>query len=152
MIFLYQQRDDEACACLIQREVLLDRTIWRRELIQTRLHLAACEQASHHEAASSQLLENVHSLLKAYPHYLQVVQLEVKWLPALCKVVSRLSQLAHLRELLSLEPEIQRETATLQASTGLREERSQGYSGIWRADYLARQAAHHTNPPSKWQP
>jgi ATP/maltotriose-dependent transcriptional regulator MalT/DNA-binding SARP family transcriptional activator len=125
LILLYQQRPDEARTCLTKLEALLDRTVWRRELIQVWLRLAACEQASHHEATAGQLLEKVQSLLKAYPHYLQVVQLEVTWLPMLCKTVSRLPRLAHLRELLALEPDIEEETSPQQASSGPPEGRPQ---------------------------
>jgi len=103
MIFLYQQRYDEARACLTRIESLLEGTGWKRELMQVRLRLAACELACQREAAAGQLLEKVLCLLKNARHDKQVVLLELKWLPDLLDIINRLPRLACLRELLSLE-------------------------------------------------
>ncbi len=117
MIFLYQQRYDEAYTCLTKIEAMLDNAGLKRELVQARLRLAACELACNREAAAEALLEKVMFLLTDYGHYKHVVLLELKWLPDLLQTVKRLPRLAHLRELLSLEADLQEDGSNFQDTT-----------------------------------
>jgi len=118
MIFLYQQRYDEAHTCLAKIEAILDHADLKRELIQARLRLAACELAYNHEPAVEQLLEKVMFLLLDHSRYKQVVLLELKWQPALLKTLKRLPRLARLRELLSLEADNQENAPGPQVTIG----------------------------------
>lgn len=116
LIFFYQQRYDEAYACLAEIEKVLRRTGLKRELVQACLRLAACQMAREQDTAAMLLLEEVAFLLGNDSHYKQLVLVELRWLPTLLQVVKSLPQLARLRELLSLEAEFQEHTRDLQVA------------------------------------
>jgi LuxR family transcriptional regulator, maltose regulon positive regulatory protein len=115
LILLYQQRYDEAYACLTHLEKTLRTARPQREYMQVQLRLAACQLLRKRETEMQGLLTDVTSVLTRDSHYKPLVLIELRCLPELFQVVKCYPQLAHLRELLALEAEMPQKTKASEA-------------------------------------
>lgn len=104
LILLYQQRYEEAYACLVAIERALHESSLRQEAMIAHLRLAACELARGQEQEALRWLEDVTCWLADHKHYIHLVLVQLQWLPTLFQAVRALPLLERLRTILVLEP------------------------------------------------
>lgn len=99
LVLYRQQRFEEAIACLLAIEPVLQNGGLQRGIFQARLRLAACYLGQHNQKQAVHILHNVATLLAANRVYIHIVRIELQWLPDLLHLVRNHARLATLQVL-----------------------------------------------------
>jgi ATP/maltotriose-dependent transcriptional regulator MalT/DNA-binding SARP family transcriptional activator len=114
-ILLYQNRYDDAFTCFTALEASLKNTGLKRELLQVKLRLAACQLARMERTDAASRLQEVTSFLERQESYERLISVGLNRFPELYQFVKTLPGLERLRILLHIAPTAQetRKGATL---------------------------------------
>lgn len=85
-ILLYQQRYDEAYACLSALESITQKAGWKRRQLQVLIRLAACQLAQGQNTAAIQMVEKAITLARHSEHE-HLLQIELRHQPALSQMI-----------------------------------------------------------------
>jgi ATP/maltotriose-dependent transcriptional regulator MalT/DNA-binding SARP family transcriptional activator len=94
-----QQRFDEAIACLLEVEAVVQTSGLKRGIFQAKLRLAACSIAQNNQKRAIHLLHEVALLLATNRLYTHIVRIELQWLPELLHLIQNHPRLATLHAL-----------------------------------------------------
>jgi LuxR family transcriptional regulator, maltose regulon positive regulatory protein len=106
MILLYQNAYNDACICLTSIEPAVKKPGFIREQVRVTLCIAACRLAQGQIPEVIRRLKEIAQLLVSRSDYKRLIDIELHRLPALQHFVRIQPEVAQLRELLQLDPEI----------------------------------------------